>query len=106
MSKCNPGEFLSTNDLVNAIIWRAVVRARHQTKEMVDDGSTPTQLVMMCDIRKRIQPVIDNSFLGSTILFTLCKYDRFPELLHASLASVALEIRHSLNHYMQEARIR
>jgi shikimate O-hydroxycinnamoyltransferase len=93
--------WISTNDALSALFWRAFTRARGL-------DSSPNLQVMCsfaCDCRSRLQPALPPGFFGNVVFIAGAERSA-GDLLKSSLGEAALEIRRATQRHTADAYIR
>lgn len=95
------GTSLSTNDVLCAVLWRAITAARtasRSTQSEEDSAAEQVGLGMAVNCRERLKPPLLSTYVGNGILYSLAKSDL--SVLKASslqsLTETALAIRKSI----------
>lgn len=60
-----PSSFISSNDIITAVLGISVDRARHPTRASNNENARVTMTV---DLRSRVQPLLPNIYVGNTAL--------------------------------------
>eukprot|EP01116_Phalansterium_solitarium_P009750 TRINITY_DN2402_c0_g1_i3.p1 TRINITY_DN2402_c0_g1~~TRINITY_DN2402_c0_g1_i3.p1 ORF type:complete len:307 (+),score=61.66 TRINITY_DN2402_c0_g1_i3:767-1687(+) len=82
---------VSTNDVVTALFWRAVTRARGTP------GETPIKLGFAVNGRRRFTPPVPDSYVGAATFYGLCDGVTASELVGMPLGEVAWQVRCAVN---------
>lgn len=92
--------WITTNDVVNAVLWRAVTKARWSHI----DTSEETTLLRAVTGRRVLDPPLSKSYIGNNVMCAYYKV-RVADLIEQSLSKTTLQVRKATNaiddHYVR-----
>ncbi len=87
--ECPPDSWITTNDAVSALLWKAITKARSTHLNISDN----TILLRAINGRRLLKPQISEAFLGNTVLCASVNLPIKDLVQRRSISAIALEIR-------------
>ena len=80
---CPPSSWITTNDAISALVWKAITKAR----SLHLDTSENSTFLRAIDVRRTLKPPVPDSFLGNNVW---CSFTHLPirDLIHNTSVSV------------------
>ncbi|KAG8532946.1 uncharacterized protein KY384_002824 [Bacidia gigantensis] len=96
LSQRGKNEWVSTNDILCAGLWRAITKARLESPDA--HFGTTSRVGMAVNGRSRMQPPLSDEYVGNVNIYTATEIDMPPLFSDAteSLAEIAVAIRRSV----------
>ncbi|KAE8139062.1 transferase family-domain-containing protein [Aspergillus pseudotamarii] len=66
------GQYLTSNDMISALLWLAIIRARYESSShgasVQDNQPTQSSLILITEIRRTLKPPLPFSYMGNGII--------------------------------------
>ncbi|KAE8420831.1 transferase family-domain-containing protein [Aspergillus pseudocaelatus] len=68
----SPEQYLTSNDMISALLWLAIIRARYESPSygasVQDNQPTESSLILITEIRRSLTPPLPISYMGNGII--------------------------------------